>query len=80
MASLIVEKCPHCLQYITVDPREINCGVFRHGVYRSNFQQMDPHAQKKICDDLYANNQIYGCGRPLRFVQATGKFDVCDYI
>jgi len=80
MSGDIVSKCPHCLEYVVVRPGEINCGVFRHGVMRRDFLQMDPHAPKSVCDSLYQKNLIYGCGRPLRYNRTTGDFEVSAYV
>jgi hypothetical protein len=40
--------CPHCSDYIIIT--EINCDIFRHGVFINTGKQIDPHANKKICD------------------------------
>ena len=42
--------CPHCNKYIEII--EINCGIFRHGTYKSNNEQIDPHLKKEECDNL----------------------------
>jgi hypothetical protein len=63
-----------------VAPGEINCGIFRHGVYRTGFEQIPPHASKQVCDELYVKNLIYGCGKPLRYNHTTKSFEVCGYI
>jgi len=43
-------KCPHCEEYIIIE--KLNCGIFRHGVIKTNGQQINPHASKEMCDDL----------------------------
>lgn len=69
-------QCPHCQGTIIIE--QINCKIFRHGIYRSNGLQISPHASKKECDRLVENNLIWGCGRPFRF---DGKLaEPCDYL
>ena len=72
--------CPHCNNYIIIE--KINCGIFRHGIYKINCKQIKPHASKEICDELVKNNLIYGCGKPFQIIEINGIFEVkiCDYI
>ena len=69
-------NCPHCL--LIVEIREINCSIFRHGVYKLNYRQIDPHLNKEQCDYLFNNNLIYGCGKPFRIIDNIAV--ICDYI
>jgi len=77
-------QCPHCDATILIEPEDINCGIFRHGVYKfyENTPQMDPHSSKEICDKAVAENLIYGCGKPFKIILKDNKFviEVCDYI
>lgn len=73
-------ECPWCSIPIVVAQNEVNCGVFRCAVDRAGFQQINPHLPKQECDRLAAAGQIYGCGKPFRFNDATGKAEKCDYI
>ena len=41
-------KCPHCNEYVIIE--KINCAIFRHGIFKNNLQQIDPHALKELCD------------------------------
>ena len=45
-------------------------------------KQINPHTSKNICDKLFHDNKIYGCGKPFRFVyNSTGNYvEICDYI
>lgn len=71
-----VINCPHCNEFIIIE--QINCGIFRHGVFRDTLIQIPPHEQKNICDELYTSGKIIGCGRPFRY---DGKeASICDYI
>ena len=81
MTEIYVD-CPHCLQSILIMSNEINCAIFRHGAYKANLQQMNPHENKEICDDLFDKKLIYGCGKPFRLIKRDDKYvaDVCEYI
>ena len=72
--------CPHCNYYIIIE--KINCGIFRHGIYKNNGKQIKPHSSKEICDELVKNNLIYGCGKPFQILEINNTFEIkiCDYI
>ena len=73
--------CPHCDQACEIV--ELNCCIFRCGIYKNTMQQLDPHAPKVVCDGLVAGDQIYGCGKPFKVVSdASGALVavICDYI
>jgi len=74
--------CPHCEGAIIVHHHELNCRIFRHGVYIVNMQQMNPHTPKEECDRLATSNQIIGCGKPFQAVEQNGEWVavICDYI
>lgn len=78
----IVIICPHCKDPVLI--QQMNCGIFRHGSYKHNGQQIDPHANKDVCDQLLANNLIFGCGKPFQILyqESDGSFQIaiCDYI
>jgi hypothetical protein len=65
--QVYVFKCPHCHQDVQVPKSGINCKIFRHGVYKTNFDQIPPHSKKEVCDDLFNMGKIYGCGKPFIF-------------
>lgn len=69
-------KCPNCNQLIFIE--QLNCGIFRCGIYKSNFQHIPPHLPKKDCDELLNKNLIYGCSKPFKIVGGTVL--ICDYI
>ena len=80
-------ECPHCQQKIEV--LETNCRIFRCGVYKSTFKQIDPHMPKDQCDALVVQDAIYGCGKPFQLIekpevdedgQPTYDVVVCGYI
>ena len=76
--NFLIFPCPHCEQYITVAKNEINCKIFRHGVFKNDFNQMNPHEKKEKCDQFSQNDTIYGCGKPFRI--ENNKVEICDYI
>jgi hypothetical protein len=68
-------ECPHCNQLIEII--EMNCRIFRCGVFKNNFNQINPHAPKDECDDYIKNDLIYGCGKP--FIMVLNTAVICDY-
>lgn len=72
--------CPHCSGAILI--KKINCGIFRHGIFKKNSKQIDPHAPKKVCDKYIKKNLINGCGKPFKVVLVDEliKTEICDYI
>jgi hypothetical protein len=68
--------CPHCKEYVYIE--ELNCCIFRHGVYKSTYQQINPHMPKLECDKLKELDLIYGCGKPFKY--QNNNIVECDYI
>ncbi len=50
--------CPNCNEYVEI--LELNCCIFRHGVYINTMQQINPHLNKIECDILFNENKILG--------------------
>ena len=75
-------KCPHCNDDIIVHKNELNCKIFRHGVYKSNMEQINPHLGKDLCDRLKHDDMIYGCSKPFQIIEKHNKYYIiiCDYI
>jgi hypothetical protein len=73
----IIVICPHC--YDSIEIIALNCRVFRHGVMKSDFSQINPHLNKIECDLLKQNNLIFGCGCSF-YVNEKNEAVVCDYI
>jgi len=73
-------NCPHCKEPVLIE--KLNCGIFRHGQYKSTGKQIGPHLSREKCDDLIKKNAIYGCGKPFQIIkqQDTIKISICDYI
>jgi hypothetical protein len=73
--------CPHCNSHIVINMNDINCSIFRHGILKENGKQMDPHTPKQICDFLFKEQLIFGCGKPFRLVINNNYHAIkCDYI
>lgn len=73
-------QCPHCDQSIEIV--EVNCRIFRCGIIKQTFTQINPHLPKTQCDLLHAAGAIYGCGKPFQIVQTGEEWVaiICDYI
>ena len=81
---MYVFLCPHCQLMVQVKANEINCRIFRHGIYKKDNTQLHPHAPEELCDRLRNSDTIWGCGRPFRFVRdplsGTNHVEDCPYI
>ena len=82
MIDNVIVKCPHCDLLIFVYFKELNCRIFRHGIYKTTLKQIDPHLPKIDCDRLKTNDEIIGCGKPFVIVNIrnTPIAVSCDYI
>lgn len=83
MSASFFITCPHCFMLIEVLYSEVNCKIFRHGAYKSNGKQIDPHLNKPTCDNLVAKDEIYGCGKPFKLehdIEDKYIAVACDYI
>ena len=76
----VLVECPHCSCQVEI--LEVNCAIFRHGTYKHNGAQLNPHLPKAECDRLVAAGAIHGCGRPFRVERRMDSLVavVCDYI
>ena len=75
-----VFDCPYCGTSTIVHKREVNCIIFRCGVYKSTGQQINPHMPKVQCDQLVSTDAVYGCARPYRVLVSQKLVQKCDYI
>lgn len=66
--------CPHC--NISIQIEQVNCAIFRCGIYKSNYQQLNPHMSKEEYEKI--KDEIYGCGQPFQF--HNGKLIKCGWI
>jgi hypothetical protein len=73
--------CPHCQEPIIIE--KINCGIFRHAILKSTGKQINPHAPKDNCDELFHSGKIWGCGKPFQVIKTPDQslqIKICDYI
>ena len=74
-------SCPWCKMMISVDLRQLNCKIFRCGIYKDSLRQINPHMPKDECDELVQSQRIYGCSRPFKYIaEDPPKVIKCDYI
>jgi hypothetical protein len=80
MSEKPIVLCPHCNSEIIIE--EVNCKIFRHGVYKATGEQMHPHAPKDECDKAVTEDTIYGCGKPfcIEYIDEKWIAILCDYI
>jgi hypothetical protein len=67
--SYLVISCPHCNQKIFTLETDINCKIFRCGILKSDYSQIDPHGTKEHSDFLVKQNLIYGCGKQYELIK-----------
>jgi len=74
-------SCPTC--GVTVEVVELNCKIFRCGIFKATGQQLNPHAPKQECDRAKQMDLIHGCGSPFivrQDDQGQLHADNCGYI
>lgn len=70
--------CPHCSGGIIIE--KINCGIFRHAIFKVNGQLVPPHTPKHVLDEYIEKEMIYGCGKPFKYQRGDAVPVICDYI
>lgn len=58
----MIVNCPWCQKMVWVS--EMNCKIFRHGVMKKTFTQLNPHASEDECMKAVNDDLIFGCGGP----------------
>lgn len=73
-------QCPHCEGMVEI--LQINCGIFRHGIYKNMQTQLNPHAPENICREASKKEKIYGCGKPFKLEFREKEYIAikCEYI
>ena len=71
-------KCPNCNCLCQVHKTDIKCGIFRHAVYKTSCEFINPHTPEEECKRLKMSNEIYGCAMPFKFDGKT--VEKCGYI
>ena len=77
-----IRRCPHCNMMVFLAKSEFNCKIYRHGVFKENYKQIDPHLPKEECVRLVRENLVIGCAKPFIVIEQQGNIIVkkCDYI
>ena len=70
-------ECPHCKMIIEII--ELRCRIFRCGIMKNNFTQINPHLSEIKCNNLKKNDEIYGCSKPF-YIDENNVVEKCDYI
>lgn len=80
--SHIISECPHCNFLVFLEIKDLNCRIYRHGVYKENYKQIDPHLNQEKCEELSNKNLIYGCGKPFKVISTNNDYYLvkCKYI
>ena len=75
-------ECPHCKGGIIIEIKDINCGIFRHAIFKSSNEIVSPHASKENCEKLLENGYVYGCCKPFKLIKVGETYvpEVCEYI
>jgi len=75
--NLLIIECPHCMQNIEII--ELNCRIFRCGIFKDTNQQINPHLDEISCKALKEKDLIYGCGKPFKILE-DNTVVICEYI
>ncbi len=75
-------NCPHCNDFIIVNINEINCGIFRHAVFKENMNPINPHETQINCEDFVQKKLVFGCAKPFQITKQEDKYviTICGYI
>ncbi len=75
-------ECPHCSNTLIVNTHDINCGIFRHAVFKNNMQPINPHETESNCNQFVKDDLIYGCAKPFKIIKENDKYtiEICEYI
>lgn len=78
----IIINCPHCKILILVKKKELNCKIFRCGIFKKNYNQIPPHLSEELCERLLKEEKIFGCGKPFKVENEGNDYIavICDYI
>lgn len=83
MSNFIIFKCPHCKNILEKNIHYSNLDtnkqiLFRHGLYKSNLQNIDYNLSNLECFNLFIDNRIYGCGKKctIKYDKIKNKFTI----
>ena len=79
--DFFIFNCPHCSEEIIVKISELNCRIFRHGVYKHNYEQVNPHLPQIECERHVSQDLVYGCCKPFEIITDGSKnyVQICEY-
>lgn len=66
MVEELIVECPKCKCSIIIE--QLNCKIFRCGVFKNNYIQIPPHSNKQFIDNLLIQNRIFGCGQAFKLI------------
>jgi hypothetical protein len=80
--TVLIVVCPHCQEPVMIHRHEINCAIFRHAIFKDNYQQIPPHASQNDCEKWLNKGCVFGCAKPFRLVKQGDTYvaEICDYI
>jgi hypothetical protein len=81
--GMYIFECPHCTGIVIVNSQEVNCQIFRHGIMKSNGEQVNPHAPKEECEMLSSSGLVHGCCNPFILIILPDGYvspEKCDWI
>ncbi len=76
--ELFIVKCPYDECGVFIEILAINCAIFRCGIYKNTYQQLNPHLPENECKLLKSQDLILGCGQPFKLINKIAT--KCDYI
>jgi len=81
----LIFACPHCQGTVQVAPQDLNCRIFRHGVFRQipGTPPIPPHASQEECERWVVRGEILGCGGPFQLTEDNPpnfKVRVCGFV
>lgn len=82
MNDYCIFNCPTCSCMIQIFKKDLNCHIFRHGIFKSNGKQINPHSDEKTVLGYISQDLIYGCGHPFKIENKDSKLaiSVCEWI
>lgn len=75
-------RCPGCGGVVEVKKGQVNCAIFRHGVFKDG-SQVPPHSTEAQIKMFRAVNIMEGCGAPFKLIDdgKEGKIAItCGYV
>ena len=78
---MFIITCPHCQEKVLIE--QVNCGIFRHAVFKSSGDQVPPHLPENECLKLIEADAVVGCCKPFRLLlRENGVYEAvqCGYI